>query len=99
MTDRHSTPITVFDGASYALEHINRMREKNIDIDAAVASRTDEPSWAQQCMDWLTITDGTTLTACFRYVEIDFSDKKDTLKDFIEKPEFRMNPWFSLTMK
>jgi len=76
VTDRHNTPITIFDGASYALGHINKLREGNMDIQAAVASRTDEPSWAQQCMDWLTIHDGTTLTACFHHVEIDFCDKE-----------------------
>ena len=75
--DKDNTPITIFQGASYALEHINKMRDRNVDIRAAVASRTDEPAWAHLCMDWLTISDGSTLTACFQHVEIDISDKKN----------------------
>lgn len=86
VTDRHDTPIEIFDGASYALAHINKLNdEQNMDIQAAVASRTDEPAWAQQCMDWLTIHDGTTLTACFHHVEIHFSDKKEHFERLHEK--------------
>lgn len=77
VVDRSNTPITIFDGASFALSEINRLREEEgMDIQAAVASRTDEPRWAHQCMDWLTVDDGKTLTACFDHVEIGFDDKK-----------------------
>ena len=77
VTDRIGTEITIFDGASYALSKINELREKEgMDIQAAVASRTDEPGWAQICMDSLTVHDGKTLTACFDHVEIGFNDKK-----------------------
>ncbi len=77
VTDRCGTEIEIFDGADHALVHINDLRENHgMDIEAAVASRTDEPEWAQQCMDWLIVGDGTNLTSCFAHVEIDFGDKK-----------------------
>ena len=77
VVDRSNTQITVFEGASFALSEINRLRnDHNMDIQAAVASRTDEPQWAQQCMDWLTVDDGTTLSSCLNHVEIGFDDKK-----------------------
>mmetsp|Transcript_19655 Transcript_19655/g.24238 ORF Transcript_19655/g.24238 Transcript_19655/m.24238 type:complete len:178 (-) Transcript_19655:111-644(-) len=77
VTDQSNTQISIFEGASYALAHINRLREnENMDIQAAVASRTDEPLWAETCMNWLLIKDGKSLTACFDHVEIGFDDKK-----------------------
>lgn len=78
VTDRRGVPITVFDGASYALSEINRMKqEQNLDIQVAISSRTDEPSWAYQCMKWLVIQDGTPLHKCFddNLIEISYSDK------------------------
>lgn len=50
---------------AFALAEINRMREEGHDIYAAVASRTDEPSWARICMKHLILEDGTTLQECF----------------------------------
>lgn len=77
VVDRSNTEIIVFEGASFALAEINRLRQDHgMDIQAAVASRTDEPQWAHQCMDWLTANDGKTLTECFDHVEIGFDDKK-----------------------
>jgi magnesium-dependent phosphatase 1 len=69
VTDRNNVPITIFDGASYALQYIHKFNNnkkknrnkddsavvKNHTIQAAIASKTDEPKWAKQCMDWLTI--------------------------------------------
>ncbi|OEU21400.1 hypothetical protein FRACYDRAFT_235023 [Fragilariopsis cylindrus CCMP1102] len=79
VTDRNNVPITIFDGASYALQYIHKFNNnnnnnnkkkkkknrnnynddsadvKNYTIKAAIASKTDEPKWAKQCMDWLTI--------------------------------------------
>lgn len=86
VTDRQNTEITIFDGANYALTHINDLREnKKIDIEAAVASRTDEPEWAQKCMDWLIVDDGKSLTSCFAFVELGFSDKKEHFKRLKKK--------------
>jgi magnesium-dependent phosphatase 1 len=77
VTDQSNTQINVFDGASYALSQINKLRESyDMNIQVAVASKTDEPKWAEKCMDWLTVHDGKTLTACFDHVEIGFDDKK-----------------------
>ena len=42
---------------------------------AAVSSRTDEPSWARDCMGWLVANDGAALRDCFDHVEIGFVDK------------------------
>lgn len=76
VTDRCGTPIKLFDGAAYALAEINRMKqEDNTQILAAVASSTDEPAWARQCMEWLTINDGSTLKSCFDIVEIQYGEK------------------------
>jgi len=77
VTDRSGSPITVFDGASYALSEINRMKKERADgsLLAAISSRTDEPSWARQCMNWLVVDDGTVLGDCFDHVEISYSDK------------------------
>jgi magnesium-dependent phosphatase 1 len=47
------------------------MKKMGYDIQAAVASKTDEPSWAQICLDHLVIDDkGTTLNSCFRNGEL-----------------------------
>mmetsp|Transcript_14148 Transcript_14148/g.21463 ORF Transcript_14148/g.21463 Transcript_14148/m.21463 type:complete len:218 (+) Transcript_14148:147-800(+) len=56
VVDRSNTQIRLFHGASYALSQINKLRDVDgMDILAAVASRTDEPNWAQSCMDWLIV--------------------------------------------
>lgn len=56
IVDQSNTQIRLFPGASYALSQINKLRDvHNMDILAAVASRTDEPQWASMCMDWLTV--------------------------------------------
>jgi len=65
LVDKDKTPIRVFEGASYALQEINRLRSEGHDIRAAVASRTDEPDWAHICMKHLLLSDGTTLKDCF----------------------------------
>lgn len=75
VVDRTGTPITVFDGASHALAEINRMKREGIELQAAISSRTDEPSWARQCMQWLVVDDGTPLSSCFDHVEISYADK------------------------
>ena len=78
VTDRTGTPITVFDGASHALSEINRMkREEGWPIQVAISSRTDEPSWARKCMEWLVVSDGTPLSKCFdqNLIEISYADK------------------------
>lgn len=78
MTDRRGTPITVFDGASHALSEINRIKkEGQLPIRVAISSRTDEPSWAYQCMKWLVVSDGTPLIQCFdqELIEISYADK------------------------
>ena len=40
---------------AHALAEINQMKTNGHDIQAAVASKTDEPSWAQFCMQHLAI--------------------------------------------
>lgn len=78
VTDMRGVPITVFDGASHALSEINRMKkEQNIPILVAISSRTDEPSWAYQCMKWLVVSDGTPLCKCIEQdlIEISYADK------------------------
>jgi magnesium-dependent phosphatase 1 len=111
VTDQHNTEIKIFDGASYALTEINNFRENNDhDIQVAVASRTDEPKWAQKCMDWLTIDDddddddnvgGKTLTACIDHIEIGFSDKKWHFQRLKEKTgiEFESMAFFDNEMR
>jgi magnesium-dependent phosphatase 1 len=77
LTDRSETPITVFDGASFALSEINRLRDEGYDVSAAAASRTDQESWANICLKYLIVHDETTLQDCFEdRVDIDcFNDK------------------------
>lgn len=76
-TDRRGTPITIFDGAAHALSEINRMNKQGSDIQVAISSRTDEPSWAYQLMKWLVVHDGMPLSKCFNdhLIEISYSDK------------------------
>jgi hypothetical protein len=57
VTDRAGTPITLFDGASFALSEINKMKKQD-NIQTAVASSTDKPPWAQQCLEWMLVEDG-----------------------------------------
>lgn len=72
---------------SYALSEINRLNKEIYDDDdkirAAIASKTDEPSWARSCLKWLTIHDGSTLQSCFRpdLIEISYNDKSRHLKN------------------
>jgi magnesium-dependent phosphatase 1 len=65
LVDGDQEPIRVFEGASHALQEINRLRQEGHDISAAVASRTDEPKWAHICLKHLQLSDGTTLHQCF----------------------------------
>lgn len=79
VTDRVGTPITVFDGASHALSKVNQWKKTQQDngsILAAVASCTDKPSFARQCMEWLVVDDGSTLASCFDHIEIRNGDKR-----------------------
>jgi magnesium-dependent phosphatase 1 len=52
-------------------------KEQNLPIKVAISSRTDEPSWAYQCMKWLEVSDGTPLYKCFdqNLIEISYADK------------------------
>lgn len=77
VTDGRGVPITIFDGASHALSEINKMNKENCSIQVAISSRTDEPSWAYQCMKWLVVADGTPLHKCFddNLIEISYADK------------------------
>eukprot|EP01083_Nonionella_stella_P220148 787958_1 len=81
VTDKVGTPITVFDGASHALAEINNWRKSSdcperSAIQVAVASCTDKPSFARQCMEWLIVDDGSTLSSCFDHIEIRPGDKR-----------------------
>ena len=80
------THIYVFPGSAHALADINRLRQEGHDIQAAVASRTDEPHWAKICMDNLIVDDGTTLSQCFgNLVEIYYGDKTHHFRKLKEK--------------
>ena len=49
-----------------------------MDLQLAISSRTDEPSWAYQLMKWLVAADGIPLSKCFddqNLIEISYSDK------------------------
>jgi len=80
LTDRVGTPITVFDGASHALSELNRWKNDDTSrpkpIQTAVASCTDKPSFARQCMECLVVEDGSTLSSCFNHIEIRPGDKR-----------------------
>lgn len=59
-----------------ALTEINQMKADGIDIKAAVASKTDEPHWAEICMEHMAIDDGSSLAGCFENrVEISYGSK------------------------
>lgn len=78
VTDQDGTPINMFDGASYAISIINKLR-KTHNVKMAVASRTDEVDWAYKCMDLMTLNpphDGTTLGDSCDFAEIEWGDKK-----------------------
>jgi magnesium-dependent phosphatase 1 len=63
--------------SNHALSEIQRMKNEGHDIQAAVASKTDEPQWARICMDHLVLEDGqTTLADCFGHrVQISYGSK------------------------
>ena len=68
--------LNCFNTSSHALADINRLNSQGHNIRAGVASKTDEPDWADMCMDHLVIEDGTTLKTCFgNLIEIAFSNK------------------------
>ncbi|KAL7576882.1 hypothetical protein ACA910_006648 [Epithemia clementina (nom. ined.)] len=81
---KQGSPIRVFPGANNALVEINRLRRQGHDIRSAVASKTDEPSWARICMDHLVVgtgNDETTLAECFEdRVEIGYGSKSGHLQ-------------------
>ena len=79
VTDRLGTPITVFDGASHALSEVNQWKKDGSHgpIQTAVASCCDKPTFARQCMEWLLVQDGSTLSSCFDHVEIRKGDKRN----------------------
>ena len=67
-----------------ALTEIEQMKTLGHDIQAAVASKTDEPRWAKICLDKLVIDNQrtTTLNSCFekgRLVDISYGNKKEHL--------------------
>lgn len=69
-----------------ALTDIKRMQSQNIEIRAAVASRTDEPRWATVCMDYLVLEDGSTLASCFENrVEISYGSKVEHITRLAKK--------------
>lgn len=89
LTDRSHSPMRVFQGAAVALAEIETMKSMGYDIQAAVASKTDEPKWARFCMDHLVIDDqGTPLISCFengKLVDIAYGNKKDHFKRLHKK--------------
>ena len=66
-------------GSNYALTDIQRLRDQGVDIQAAVASKTDEPEWARICMRHMAIdhnANTTSLSDCFQNrVEISYGSK------------------------
>ena len=64
-----------------ALCEIKRLNNDGHDIKVAVASKTDEPSWAQICMDHMVIDDGSILKDVFGdLVEISYGSKVGHIK-------------------
>ena len=65
--------------SNYALTDIQRLQERGVDIQAAVASKTDEPEWARICMQHMAIHHNnatTSLADCFEHrVEISYGSK------------------------
>lgn len=52
------------------------MHAEGIDIKAAVASKTDETHWAEICMEYMAIDDGSSLASCFEdRIEISYGSK------------------------
>lgn len=85
----------IFLYSSYALADIERLKQEGHDIQAAVASRTDEPEWAYECMQHLAmqVCDNkedeklVTLLDCFgggrkknSLIQISFQDKTHHFK-------------------
>lgn len=70
-------PLTsVLPPRNYALTEIKRLQADGMDIQAAVASKTDEPEWAKICMEYMAIDDGSSLASCFgSRVEISYGSK------------------------
>ena len=84
VTDQDGTPINMFDGASYAISMINKLR-KTHNIKMAVASRTDEADWAYKCMDLMTLHpphDETTLGDSCDFAQIEEGDKQKHFRQF-----------------
>mmetsp|Transcript_12249 Transcript_12249/g.33970 ORF Transcript_12249/g.33970 Transcript_12249/m.33970 type:complete len:188 (-) Transcript_12249:113-676(-) len=78
LSDRGRIPIRIFPGARQALSEIQKMPQ----VEAAVASKTDEPRWAKVCMEELVIDEvKTTLADCFGdRIEISYGSKVNHLK-------------------
>lgn len=87
----------MFDGAAHSLSEINRMKD-DYNLRVAISSRTDEPSWAYQCMKWLVAADGKALEECFDrdLIEISYSDKSKHFESLNRKTgvDFRQMAFF-----
>ena len=59
LMDTAQQVMRIFPGASYALTDMQRLNQEDEEsnIQAAIASRTDEPSWARLCMNHLVVAD------------------------------------------
>lgn len=78
--------VNIFNGACHALCHIKELnKDYGMDIEVAVASRTDEPEWAHTCMEWLQIKNEMTLKEIIDHVEIEETDKKHHFRNLKKK--------------
>jgi Acid Phosphatase len=72
--------LCVLADSAHALAEINQMKADGYDIQAAVASKTDEPAWAHFCMQHLAIP---TKSASNTTSECNASDNNNKNNEFI----------------
>lgn len=81
--DRQGTPVRLM-GDSRAI--LRKLHEEGIPI--AVASKTDEPSWADECLRKIEVVPGKTMKEIITYEEIYQTNKKKHLQNLKKKTGF-----------
>ncbi|KNH05884.1 Magnesium-dependent phosphatase 1 [Perkinsela sp. CCAP 1560/4] len=81
LADRRDTRVKLLGDVPAVLDLLDECHSTTV----AIASRTDEPAWAEECMEKLTMKSGRSLSSLFRIKEIYKGCKKGHLQEISRK--------------
>eukprot|EP01062_Namystynia_karyoxenos_P045704 TRINITY_DN34015_c0_g1_i1.p1 TRINITY_DN34015_c0_g1~~TRINITY_DN34015_c0_g1_i1.p1 ORF type:complete len:206 (+),score=66.32 TRINITY_DN34015_c0_g1_i1:80-619(+) len=79
LTDRAGTPVRLIGATRAALRELHQQGEEFRGTEVGVASCTDEPSWARECIQKFQVAEGLSLGDIVRYTEIHKGNKREHL--------------------